>query len=226
MNFQTIYKNRKSYIIAVSVLVALINFSILTFFIDLINPAKTYVFAFLATIPSKFLLSFLLTPRENEWQNQALRISFFGFGLSFAIYILSLLTMAFFFAVTGFGWSPISRIFTVFGIALGEYFALNYIFGEIRNFKLFGIDYLENMEIRTEKSDGQQLVTDKELAFHLTILNMDENYTEDGLNQRFKELATLYHPDRLNKMSESGQKVGTEEFKRIRTSYEYLKDKL
>ena len=62
-----------------------------------------------------------------------------------------------------------------------------------------------------------------EIEEALCLLNLDAELDEGTLRNRYHQLSLLYHPDRLNTMSENTKKVAEKEFQRIQNAYELLK---
>lgn len=226
-NFNNIYEKREKIVLILSAISGFLFFLFIALFETPRNPPVSYILAFSITIPLKFALGFIYTPKEDGWRKEATRITFFSFGMSFAIGVIGLLVIAFFAAATGQNWGLFGRVGSSLFVALGEYVALGYIIGEIRNFLVFGIKYLDNMEIKTNRNmdftESSFFNENKELVHHLSILNLSENHSEEDLQKRYRELASLYHPDRMNNMSERQKQIAEAEFKRIKTSYDYLK---
>lgn len=85
-----------------------------------------------------------------------------------------------------------------------------------------GMNWTE-IEPEEDPSVDMEHSTFGEIEEALHLLNLEPDLSEKTLKERYHELSLLYHPDRLNSMSEKSRGVAEREFKRIQSAYELLK---
>lgn len=88
--------------------------------------------------------------------------------------------------------------------------------------QLLGMNWTE-IESEDDPTVDMEHSSYDEIEEALHLLNLEPDLTEKTLKERYHELSLLYHPDRLNSMSEKSRGVAEREFKRIQSAYELLK---
>jgi len=74
-----------------------------------------------------------------------------------------------------------------------------------------------------QEKRGSELIKPKK-SF-LSILGLNDNYTQGELKSAYRSMAKLHHPDNYATESEAQQKIAAEKFIQIQNAYEYLMQK-
>ncbi len=196
------------------------------------DAAKKSLLIYVVEFPLWALMTNLEMPKrsvENKeiWSSNFFFSLFLGFGLSIAFFVLSMIALTFFSAISGMDLEVLYRYLFFFLHGGALILALIYHQREISRLHSWGLDYRERMilEAPSPEEDTTTQGMGETLAM-LTILNLEPDLTMEDLKKRYHELCRLYHPDRLAAMDESEKMTAEKEFKRIQRAYEIVKSQI
>ncbi len=153
-----------------------------------------------------------------------------GLGAFIAMIVISLLIILFFAAALGLNATGFIQIAFPFILIVTILISIQVVEKRKENYLQYGLGYEEEMEKasmkESETSADPIFYNYKDTVKLLYLLGLDESVTLDSLNQKYKELAGLYHPDRLGGLGEKQREVAEEEFKRITHAKEVIKGKI
>jgi amino acid permease len=151
-------------------------------------------------------------------------------GIFMGILTSSLLLILFSAAATGKNPGQFIQIIFPLLLSIAVYFAHRHANRKKQFYAQYGLNYEEEMEEaamrESENSTDPIFYQYKDTIKLLYLLALDESVTLESLNTKYKELAGLYHPDRLKEMGEKQRQIAEAEFKRITHAKEVIKGKI
>jgi hypothetical protein len=196
------------------------------FYLSPLPKDMTTILVFLILLPSWLYMTYKQIPKNLEiWKQKFIFVVFIGFGISVMTFTLQVVGVLFLTAATGKPYNTFYFYSFPLMILTSKFIGLKFHQGEMFRYIHHGLNYNENMVI-DEGENGiniAEFASMDETLRQLTILNLEPDVTMEELKKRYLTLAQLFHPDRLEGMSEQQKLNAEEEFKRIKKAYEIVK---